>query len=72
MLKIFYVREMIVRSIEESRDRIVYAPDRATAIALYCNAVAATEGDIHSVDELPPVDRMGVVDLSTMRLIERI
>lgn len=71
MMKLFYVREMQVRPLEESCDRIVSAPDAETAYKLWRDAVGDAP-ELFAVDALPEPSKMGVMDWKTMQLIERL
>lgn len=71
MMKLFYIREMLVRPLEESLDRIVSAPNPDMAVTLWQEATGITEMP-YMVDELPEPSKMGVMDWKTMQLIERL
>lgn len=67
-LKLFYLRECNVLPVDESRDRVVCAPNSETATALWFAAVDANDIDLFAVKELPSPTQEGVLNWDTLML----
>jgi hypothetical protein len=66
----YVIREMAVRPIEISLDRVATAANREAAVSMWCTATG--EAEPYSVEELPPFAAMTKEQRHAMQLLERL